>query len=164
MVRVLFVCTGNICRSPTAAGILRSLVAEAGLCAQIEALSAATHGYHVGEPPDPRSIATAERHAIDIRDLRARQIAADDFATADLIVPMEQKHEQHLLKLCPAGLQNRIRRLMTYVPGSSIVNVPDPYFGDEGFEEVFQMIESGVVGLLDHILRTYPFDPPQGCN
>ena len=161
MVKVLFVCTGNICRSPTADGLMRFHVAEAGLSGQIEADLAGTHGYHTGEPPDPRSIAMALKHNIDIADLRARQVDAGDFAKFDLIVAMEKTHQQRLLKLCPPGLRDRIGLLMSYAPGRQTLNIPDPYFGDEGFEEVFSMIEEGVLGLLDHIRRTYPLDPPR---
>jgi protein-tyrosine phosphatase len=162
LVKVLFVCTGNICRSPTAHGLLRAHAATAGLGKQILVDSAGTHGYHTGNGPDPRSVATASTHGIDLSDLRARQITATDFATFDIISVMERKHEQALHKLCPVGLSHRVGLLMRFAPHSPSLEVPDPYYGDEGFETVFRMIESGVLGLLDHIRRTYPLDPPEG--
>lgn len=164
MVKVLFICTGNICRSPTAHGLLRAHAAAAGLTGQIQVDSAGTHRYHTGEPPDQRSTATALAHGIDLSDLRARQIAAADFAIFDIISVMERKHEHALIELCPANLTDRIGLLMHFAPNAPSLEVPDPYYGDEGFETVFRMIESGVLGLLDHIRRTYPLDPPRGLT
>ncbi|HIJ63950.1 MAG TPA: low molecular weight phosphotyrosine protein phosphatase [Rhodospirillaceae bacterium] len=154
MIKILFVCTGNICRSPTAHGILRDRLIKTGLATRAVADSAATHAYHVGEPPDKRSIATAKKHGIDISDLRARQVAPADFAEANVIAAMEDKHHRHLLGLCPPGLEGRIRPLMSFVPGSARLNVPDPYSGDDSFDQVFAMITAGVDGLLDHLRQT----------
>lgn len=162
MVKVLFICTGNICRSPTAHGLLRAHAAASGLTGQIAVDSAGTHGYHTGEPPDRRSTATAWTHGIDLSDLRARQIAATDFTSFDIISVMERRHELALRKLCPDGFADRISLLMRFAPNAPSLEVPDPYYGEEGFETVFRMIESGVLGLLDHIRRTCPLDPPRG--
>lgn len=151
VIRVLFVCTGNICRSPTAHGLLRARAAEAGLAGRITADSAGTHGYHTGEPPDPRSVATAHAHGIDLSDLRARKITIGDFSSFDIISVMERSHEQALRKLCPPGLGHRIGLLMRFAAEAPALEVPDPYYGDEGFETVFQMIDAGVSGLLDHV-------------
>jgi len=156
LVKVLFVCTGNICRSPTAHGLLRAHAATAGLTDQIQADSAGTHSYHAGQPPDPRSTATARKHGIDLSDLRARPVTRNDFGDFDIIAVMEQSHERALRKLCPAGLTPRISLLMRFAPDAASLEVPDPYYGDEGFETVFRMIESGVLGLIDHIRQNYP--------
>jgi protein-tyrosine phosphatase len=162
LVKVLFVCTGNICRSPTAHGLLRARAAAAGLAGRIVVDSAGTHGYHRGAAPDPRSVATARAHGVDLSDLRARQVVAADFAKFDIIAPMERSHERALLALCPGGLRDRISLLMRFAAQSPSLDIPDPYYDDDGFEAVFQMIESGVAGLLDHIVRAYRLDPPQG--
>lgn len=161
MVKVLFVCTGNICRSPTAHGLLRAHAATAGLLDQIEVDSAGTHGYHTGEPPDRRSIATAKGHGIDLGDLRARPVVPGDFTDFDIIAVMERSHERALRKLCPPALHQRISLLMSFVSNPPALEVPDPYYYDEGFETVFRLIEVGVLGLLDHIRRTYPMDEPR---
>ncbi|PKU23452.1 low molecular weight protein-tyrosine-phosphatase [Telmatospirillum siberiense] len=153
MVRVLFVCTGNICRSPTAHGLLRARAAEAGLADRVEVDSAGTHGYHTGEPPDPRSVATALAHGIDLSDLRARKIEGGDFAAFDIISAMERGHEQTLRRLCPPGLSHRIGLLMRFASEAGEMEVPDPYYGDEGFETVFRMIDQGVMGLLEQVRR-----------
>lgn len=154
MVKLLFVCTGNICRSPTAAGVMRAHVAKAGLQDAIAVDSAGTHGYHVGEPPDRRSIATALKYRIDISDLRARQVCADDFTSADLILAMDRGHHAQLLALCPPDRRDRIRLFMSFAAGAGPVDVPDPYYGDDGFDTVFEMIERGAQGLLDHLRRS----------
>jgi protein-tyrosine phosphatase len=156
LVKVLFVCTGNICRSPTAHGLLRAHAADAGLADQIQVDSAGTHSYHAGQPPDPRSTATARMHGIDLSDLRARPVSRNDFADFDIISVMEHRHEQVLRKLCPAGLTERIGLLMRFAPQAPSLEIPDPYYGDDGFEMVFRMIESGVLGLLDHIRHSHP--------
>jgi protein-tyrosine phosphatase len=156
MLKVLFVCTGNICRSPTAAAILSQRARQAGLAGRIEADSAGAHAIRAGERPDPRSVAVAREHGVALADRPARQVSPEDFARFDLIVAMETRHVRHLLKLCPAGLEARIRLLMSYVPDSLVLDVPDPFVGAASFGEVYRMIELGVGHLFDnlrHMLR-----------
>ncbi|HIJ38498.1 MAG TPA: low molecular weight phosphotyrosine protein phosphatase [Rhodospirillaceae bacterium] len=155
MIKVLFVCTSNICRSPTAHGIMRDRLLKAGLSDRITVESAATDGYHVGERPDRRSLATAAKHGIDISDLRARQVALDDFTTADVIAVMENKHHARLLTRCPVGQEHRIKLLLSFIPNGTRQDVPDPYFGDESFDQIFALIEAAIEGLLDHLKAKY---------
>ena len=155
MVKVLFVCTGNICRSPTAEGVFRALVAREGLDGRIAVDSAGTHGYHVGEPPDSRSTAAARRRGIDLDALRARQVAAADFAAFDLVLAMDRGHHAELARRCPPGHRDRLHLFMDFAPGLGIRDVPDPYYGaGDGFERVLDMIEAGCDGLLAHIRAT----------
>lgn len=152
MIKVLFVCTGNICRSPTAEGVFRALVAAEGLSAQVMTDSAGTHAYHVGEPPDQRSAATARKRGIDLADLRARKLRPADFAEFDLLLAMDRSHLQTLNQLCPEGAQDRVRLFLSFAPHLGLRDVPDPYYGaGDGFERVFDMIEAGARGVLDHI-------------
>jgi protein-tyrosine phosphatase len=152
LTRVLFVCTGNICRSPTAEGVFRHLLREAGLDGRIEADSAGTHGYHVGEPPDRRTIACARRRGIDLSGLRARRVQAGDFDGFDLILAMDRGHLARLRELAPGRAMERIRLFMDFAPASAPREVPDPYYGGENhFEETFTMIETAARGLLDHL-------------
>lgn len=155
LVKVLFVCTGNICRSPTAEGILRVRAQQTGLADWVKVDSAGTHGYHAGEPPDPRSVATAMRHQVDIQDLRARQVTGADFLECDVIAAMENTHRQQLLRICPPELASRVTLLMSFSGARPVPEVPDPYYGDDGFEAVFRMIEHGIAGLLDHLRRVH---------
>ena len=151
LVKVLFVCTGNICRSPLAEGLLRALAAEAAVADRVTAASAATHDYEVGDPPDPRAVASAKRRGIDIADLRARQVDESDFAIYDLIVALDRGHRTILRCAAPPEARSRIRLLMEFVPGEA-PDVPDPYYGDtQGFDPVRDMIERGVRGLLAHL-------------
>jgi len=151
-VKVLFVCMGNICRSPTAHGVFRHLVDEADLLDRIEIDSAGTHAYHVGEPPDPRACGTALGRGIDIRDLRARCVEAADFHVFDYVVAMDADNHAHLARLCPPGLEGKLSLLMDYAPDFSQSEVPDPYYGGRrGFEQVFDMIEAAARGLLDEL-------------
>lgn len=149
MVKVLFVCTGNICRSPLAHGLMRARAEAAGLT--VEVASAATHAYHSGEPPDPRAVAVAASHGVAIGDLRARPVVAADFSRFDIIAVMERHHQQALRKICPPGLQDRIMLLTRFAVDASRLDIPDPYFGDESFESVFRLIEDGVTGLIAHL-------------
>ena len=157
-VRVLFVCMGNICRSPTAHGVFRRLVEQAGLAAQIEIDSAGTHAYHVGEPPDRRAQETALRRGIGLSDLRARRTMPEDFEYFDYILAMDQDNYHSMSALCPEGrgLERRLMLCMDFAPEMRMREVPDPYYGAAGgFEAVFDMVEAAAQGLLADILRKY---------
>jgi protein-tyrosine phosphatase len=152
MRRVLFVCTGNICRSPTAEGVLKKLAADAGLAHQIVVDSAGTHGYHVGEAPDARAQAHARRRGYDLSRLRARRIARDDFHTFDLILAMDREHHAILAKLAPQSAGEKLRMMLEFARRASGDEVPDPYYGGpDGFELVLDLIEDAAAGLLDHL-------------
>jgi len=150
--RVLFVCTGNICRSPTAEGVFRKLVADAGLADLIEADSAGTHGYHVGEAPDRRSRAAAAARGYDLAGLRARQIARDDFHRFDLIIALDRDHHEILSRLAPPSTGHKLCMLMEFARHSAGDEVPDPYYGGpHGFEVVLDLVEDAAEGLLDRL-------------
>ena len=152
MVQVLFVCLGNICRSPMAEGVFRHLVAEAGLIDVVSADSAGTGPWHVGKPPDKRGRATAARHGIDIGDQRARQIAADDFAAFDYVLAMDGDNLQTLLRAAPTAYQDRVKLFLNFSTAAEGSDVPDPYYGGpEGFDDVFAMVQDAARGLLRHI-------------
>jgi len=157
-VNVLFVCMGNICRSPTAHGVFRRLVDEAGLADRIEIDSAGTHAYHEGEPPDTRAQETARRHGVILHDLRARRARSEDFETFDYILAMDQDNYHSLSRICPEGrgLERRLLLLMDYAPQMRRREVPDPYYGAAGgFETVYDMIEAAAAGLLEDIRRRH---------
>lgn len=152
MTRVLFVCTGNICRSPTAEGIFRAAVAEAGLAASITADSAGTTGWHVGEAPDARAIAAAAARGIDISGLRARSIEAGDFHGFDMVLAMDRTHLRVIEAQAPAGAPAETRLFLDFAPEAGSSDVPDPYYGGaDGFEHVLDLVEMGGRGLLGHL-------------
>lgn len=149
---ILFVCMGNICRSPLAEGVLRHYASEAG-GTDVDVDSAATHAYHVGEPPDTRAIAAARRRGIDIANLRARVVVADDFQRFDLIVAMDRENRS-LLQQQVSGPGAKLELLMHYA-GESDADVPDPYYGDDtAFEHALDLIEAGVRGLIKELRDT----------
>jgi protein-tyrosine phosphatase len=151
-ISVLFVCMGNICRSPTAHGIFRRLVEQEGLADHILIDSAGTHAYHIGKPPDERAQATALKRGFDLSDLRARQAAAADFEEYDYVLAMDRENHEILASLCPAGYEERLSLFLAYAPDLGIQEVPDPYWGGEqGFEQVFDMLEAASLGLLEEI-------------
>lgn len=155
MYRVLFVCMGNICRSPTAEGVLRRLAAERVPDLALEVDSAGTHGYHVGEPPDPRAVAAASRRGIDLRRLRARKVEDTDFERFDLIVAMDRLNREVLRDRCPASHRERIRLFMEFAGQEQDEDVPDPYYGGPlGFEQVLDLAEEASEGLLEEILES----------
>lgn len=151
-VKVLFVCMGNICRSPTAHGVFRRLVADRGLQHLIEIDSAGTHAYHLGEPPDRRAQQTARERGIDIADLRARRARQEDFFEFDYILAMDQDNYDHLSGICPDGMEGKLRLFMDFAPEFRVREVPDPYYGgSRGFDRVFDMVESAARGLLEEV-------------
>jgi protein-tyrosine phosphatase len=152
--RVLFVCMGNICRSPTAEGVFRRLVQERAPKFGIEIDSAGTHDYHVGDPPDRRAIAAAARRGIDLTGLRARAVERSDFERFDLVIAMDRLNREILLEQSPPQFQRRIRLFMEFAPAAGIEDVPDPYYGGPiGFEQVLDLVEEASAGLLDELLR-----------
>lgn len=154
-INVLFVCMGNICRSPTAHGVFEQLVESKGLSQQIFTDSAGTHAYHVGESPDPRSQAKAREYSVDISHQRAQKVKIEDFEHFDYIIAMDGSNYYDLEQLAPSHLQQKIYRFMQFAPAWDNEDVPDPYYGrGDGFENVFKMVEAASEGLLKHILST----------
>lgn len=145
--RILFFCMGNICRSPTAEGVMRAKLAAAGLGVEVD--SAGTHGYHAGEPPDERSQAHARRRGYDLSPLRARQLLAEDFDRFDLVLAMDDDNLARARRLCPPAQRERLGLLMDYAPHTGRAHVPDPYYGGAaGFEEVLDLVEAACDGLI----------------
>ena len=153
-IRVLMVCTGNICRSPTAEGVLRHKLAEAGLQYRVEVASAGTVDYHAGSPPDHRAQQSALRRGYDLSRQRARQLRADDFERFDLVLAMDTDHVERMVELCPGPLAGRIGLLMDFSPRRPRgMSVPDPYYGaPAGFERVLDLIEEACDGLMQDLL------------
>jgi protein-tyrosine phosphatase len=153
--RLLFVCLGNICRSPTAEGVMRSLVEQAGLQDSVELDSAGTGAWHVGSPPDARASAAAESRGVRLEG-RARQVRRTDFDDFDLLLAMDTSNMRELRQLAP-GIQERekVKLLRAFDPASANVeslDVPDPYYGGEdGFEKVFELVHAACAGLLTKI-------------
>jgi protein-tyrosine phosphatase len=151
--RVLFVCMGNICRSPTAEAVFRDYVRRHAPGLDIEIDSAGTHDYHVGASPDPRAIKAAARRGIDLTALRARQVDADDFERFDLILALDRLNHATLLERSQPRHHPRIRTLLEFVAGRGH-DVPDPYYGGaEGFDEVLDLVAAAAPGLLAEIRR-----------
>jgi protein-tyrosine phosphatase len=149
---VLFVCMGNICRSPTAHGVFRSYVKDAGLDHVIDVDSAGTHAYHVGEEPDHRSQVHAMKRGYDLSDLSARQMIAADFESYDLVLVMDWDNYAIAEQLAPAHQKHKLKRLTEFCKTQQAAVVPDPYYnGDEGFEEVLDLVEDACDGLLEHL-------------
>lgn len=156
MVKVLFVCMGNICRSPTAHGVFQKLVAQQGLEKAIQIDSAGTHDYHIGKAPDERAQAVARRRDIDISGLRARMAVAADFDRFDYVLAMDQENLTRLQSICPPGKDHKLRLFLEFAPHLGERDVPDPYWGGHsGFERVLDMIEDAAAGLLEDIRRQH---------
>lgn len=149
MTRILFVCTGNICRSPTAEGVARHVIDTSGLHALVEVDSAGTHGYHVGEAPDPRTRKAAARRGYDLDKLVARRLEIADFQRFDLLLAMDRGHYESMLRMSPQVYHPKVDLFMRYARSFDIDEVPDPYYGGEsGFEAVLDMCEDAVDGLF----------------
>lgn len=152
---VLFVCTGNICRSPTAEAIFRKLAENAGLGGIIRVGSAGTHGYHVGEPPDSRAQAAAARRGYDLSGLRARKFDRGDFVRFDLLLAMNREHYSTLRSMCEPSSGGKLGLVMSYARRFREAEVPDPYYGGpQGFERVLDMLEDASQGLLESLKRS----------
>jgi protein-tyrosine phosphatase len=155
-VDLLMVCMGNICRSPTAEGVLRALVQRAGLQRRITVDSAGTHGFHVGVAPDKRSQQHAARRGYDL-SRRARQLTARDFERFDLVLVMDEANEQAALALCPPAHAGRVHRLTQFCLRHQANAVPDPYYGGaQGFEQVLDLVEDACAGLLAALQARQP--------
>jgi protein-tyrosine phosphatase len=150
--RILFVCMGNICRSPTAEGVMRRLVEEAGLADRVELDSAGTGTWHIGNPPDARATDAARRRGVALGGT-ARQVLPDDFERFDLLIAMDRRNARELLALAPDDeAAEKVRLLREFDPAADDLDVPDPYYGgDDGFETVLDMVEAACRGLLDEI-------------
>ena len=154
MTRVLFVCLGNICRSPTAEGAFRRAVEKRGLEEQIWIDSAGTAAWHVGSPPDPRAIEAAARRGFDIS---GRQVAAEDLAGFDYILAMDRENYAELLEMAGPAHRHKVQLFLEYAPDRPEEEVPDPYYGGiSGFDRVIDLIEEACEGLLDHLESRWP--------
>ncbi|PIB23521.1 phosphotyrosine protein phosphatase [Amylibacter kogurei] len=146
--RILFVCLGNICRSPTAHGVFRQMAADAGLDVVVD--GAGTGAWHIGNPPDRRATLMAATRGYDLSDLRARQVSARDFTDFDLILAMDNNNLQDLRQMAPTGAGAKLKLFMDYAPNNPHREVPDPYYND-GFDVVLDMIEQASAGLIIEI-------------
>jgi protein-tyrosine phosphatase len=153
-IRILFVCMGNICRSPMAEGVMRQLVANAGL-RHVEVDSAGTHGYHVGESPDPRALEVAARRSYDLTGLRARQVSIADFEHFDLVLAMDFNNLGVLQNLCPPEHRSKLAMFMSYALRFNAIIVQDPYYRDAAdFETTLAYVEDACHGLLQVLTRS----------
>ncbi|KAG8153892.1 low molecular weight protein-tyrosine-phosphatase [Burkholderia catarinensis] len=149
-VAICFVCLGNICRSPTAEGVMRHQVGAAALADRIAVDSAGTGDWHVGESPDTRAQAAARSRGYDLSALRARQVSPADFERFDLLLAMDEANLAELRRRCPPQHRDKVRLLMEFAPGSTETEVADPYFGGaQGFEQVLDQVERACAGLLE---------------
>ncbi len=152
MVKVIFVCSGNICRSPTAEGVFRSIVDAAGLSDQIEIDSAGTGSWHEGEWVDARSTEAAQRRGIDLSIIRARQIDRYDYYENDYILAMDGTNFKSLNRTCPEDHRRKITMFLDFAPHLNVRDVPDPYYGGpQGFDYVLDLVEAASKGLLADI-------------
>lgn len=150
--KILFVCLGNICRSPSAEAVMRVIAQSEARDLGIEVDSAGTAGYHIGDPPDVRSQEAARRRGYDMSPLRARIVEPDDFERFDLILAMDRENLSVLRQRAPEQLRERVRLFLEFAPDTDVLEVPDPYYGGaKGFEEVLDLIEAATRGLLDHL-------------
>lgn len=150
--KILFVCLGNICRSPTAEAVLRALAAREAPELSLEVDSAGTSGYHLGQPPDPRTRQAAARRGYNLNALRARIVEPADFERFDLILAMDRENLSVLRRRAPSSAHERLRLFLEFAPQGAPEDVPDPYYGGpNGFEEVLDLVEAATRGLLTHL-------------
>ncbi|MFO8155582.1 MAG: low molecular weight protein-tyrosine-phosphatase [Thiohalospira sp.] len=153
-IRVLFVCLGNICRSPTAQGVFSRIIEEEGLTGRVAIDSAGTHAYHVGKAPDPRAQTAASKRGYDLSPQRARKAEPEDFHAFDYVLAMDRENYQNLKRIAPPGLEDRLHLFLSFDEQGRETEVPDPYYGgDKGFERVLDLIEGASRGLVADIRR-----------
>jgi protein-tyrosine phosphatase len=146
---VLFVCTGNICRSPTAEGVMVAKLEQVGLADKVQCDSAGTHGFHIGDPPDQRALSHAKSRGYDLSSLRARKIDAADFERFDLLLAMDHGHRRLLERQAPPGTRAKIALFLDFARHLDARDVPDPYYGDASdYDYALDLIEAGTDGLL----------------
>jgi protein-tyrosine phosphatase len=151
--RILFVCLGNICRSPMAEGVFRRVIEEDGIAHLFEIDSAGLGDWHVGQAPDSRAQAAARRRGMDISGQSARQIRRGDFARFDLLLAMDSSNVEDLVQLAPKSERHKIRRFLDFAPHTGATDVPDPFFGGhEGFDHALDLIEKAARGLLNELV------------
>lgn len=152
--KVVFICMGNICRSPTAEGVFRHVVKQRKLADKIEIDSAGTHAYHIGESPDSRSQSTALIRGVNLSAQRARKAIAEDFERFDYVIAMDRSNYENLKQIGQASELSKLHLFMDFTQDWDNEEVPDPYYGGaNGFEEVFDMVQSASEGLLEHIIE-----------
>lgn len=152
--KILFVCMGNICRSPTVEGVFRDLVNDAGLNDHVKLGSAGTHSFHVGEAPDVRAQAAAKKRGIDLSGIRARQLTKEDFVQYDLILAMDWENHAFMQQMAPRQYHHKIKLLMSFATEHESAVVPDPYYGGvDGFETVLDYVEDASTNLVDFVRR-----------
>lgn len=152
MIKILFVCLGNICRSPTAEAVMTGLLQQAGLADDVFVDSAGTADWHVGKPADERSVAAAAARGYDMSHLRARQVSEDDFFNFDYILAMDESNFQHLRSMCPENAPTQPLKLLPHYTKQGLTDVPDPYYGgSEGFNQVLDLLEDACAALLHEI-------------
>lgn len=153
-IKVLFVCMGNICRSPTAEGVFIHLLKQKDRLQHFEIDSAGTHAYHVGEPPDARAQQTAQQRGIDLSFIRARKFSPSDFADFDYILAMDNDNLQILQQACPKEHQHKVQLFLDYAQGRPERDVPDPYYGGpQGFEHVFDLVADAAEGFYNSVTK-----------
>ena len=150
--KILFVCMGNICRSPTAEGVFRSIIKKNNHSEKFEIDSAGTHAYHIGNPPDSRSQATAISYGVDLSNQKARQVHESDFYYYDHIIAMDTDNIEILKSICPTDSQSQIKLLLDYLPDVGFESVPDPYFAGK-FDEVFEMVYEACTSFLESLVK-----------
>ena len=156
MVKVLFVCLGNICRSPTAEGVFTALIDREGLTDLVIVDSAGTGDWHVGDQPDRRAQAAAKARGYDLSMQRARQIKEMDFWDFDYVIAMDSQNHSDLSMMAPTNAQDRIRMFLSFAPKEGITDVPDPYYGGaNGFDHVLDLVEAASLGLLQEIRKRH---------
>ncbi len=155
-IKILFVCLGNICRSPTAHGFFQKMVEDEGLQKRIVVDSAGTSSWHIGEPPDSRTVATAQSRGVDLSALRGRQLQKSDLDEFDYVLAMDKDNLSNIERFCSPQSKAKTGLFLSYAKNSDLIEVPDPYHGGQGgFDHVFDLVVDACEGLMDHLRKKY---------